>query len=471
MRFGKKKRRTVMRKNVITRLLALSVCLLCGCSSQQDDTNFRAYLSQDLSVKGKAGVLITALGQPEDYDFTFFNNYLQQIFNAAFPWYIKPILLRDRGTVLLDPDNPVAEAEFVPRSLMDCYGKTEDADGTPYVEMDYTWVKPREEGKPGHFLLDAKNGYIDIVEKPSIKACAYYYGRMPGNKIPYVEQHEALFADVRSLLEHGFPGVPMRTAWAMYPATVKKAVDELIADKVDTIVVSDLFPVYSNLEQFAALFPEIEHMVAGRAKIIYAPQTGAFASYRAAFVQMAGDEIDKLPRDAKKILVLTRHGFPEMSGEPYFELAPSFYDNLHKEVESAIAASGTRVVFADTEFSADHDDPEDTRLSSAEILEQALEEQYDYIVYVLVDFVSENTDTVFCARDESLEPIGFSHGEQVPYADFTMPFRTELSHEGLTIIIAGTPVGPKYRPLMARGVMDAIGTALAAQPWPQLIAE
>mgnify|MGYP006866112379 CR=1 FL=1 len=54
-------------------LLVVCECLLSSCSQKQDDTNFRAYLSQDLSEKGKAGVLITPLGQPEDYDFTFFN--------------------------------------------------------------------------------------------------------------------------------------------------------------------------------------------------------------------------------------------------------------------------------------------------------------------------------------------------------------------------------------------------------------
>ncbi len=306
------------------------------------------------------------------------------------------------------------------------------------------------------------------MEKPAIKICSYYYGRMPGNRVPYVAQHQALFDEVYQLLQAEFPGVPLRTGWAMYPETVQKAIDELIAEKVETIVVCDLFAVYSNLEQFAALFPEIEHMVAGRAKIIYAPQTGAFASYRAAFVQMAKDEIAKLPEEAKKLLVLNRHGFPEMPGEPYNELAPSFYGNLQKEVEAAFVGTGTRVVFADTEFSADDDDPENKRLASAEALEQALDEKYDYIVYVLVDFVSENTDTVFCARDEALEPIGFDYGGQVPYADFSMPFRTELTHETTRIIVAGTPVGPQYRPLVARGIMDAVGTVLGGKPWPQL---
>ena len=339
----------------------------------------------------------------------------------CFPWYLKPVVLRDSGTVLLDPANPVAQSEFRPTALMDCFGKTEDASGTPYIEMEYSWVKPREEGKPGHFLMEKKNGFIDIVEKPAIKICSYYYGRMPGNMVPYVAQHQALFDEVHQLLQAEFPGVPLRTGWTMYPETVKKAIDELIADKVETIVVCDLFAVYSNLEQFDFLFPEIEHMVAGRAKIIYTPQTGALASYRSVFVQMANDEIARLPQQAKKLLVLTRHGFPEMPGEPYFELAPAFYANLHKEVEAALAGTGTRVLFADTEFSADDDDPENKRLASAEALELALDEKYDVIVYVLVDFVSENTDTVFCARDEALEPIGFDYGAQVPYSDFSMP--------------------------------------------------
>jgi len=458
----------VMKNIWISVLVALSLCLLCSCSPKQDDTNFRAYLSQDLSVKGKAGVLITALGQPEDYEFTFFNNYMKQIFNAAFPWFLKPIILRDKGTVLLDPANPVAQEEFVPKTLMDCYGKTEDVNGKPYVGMEYSWVEPRDHHSPGYFLMDKKNSYIDIIEKSAIKVCAHYYGRMPGNKVPYIAQHEALFDEIRGLLQDEFPGVSLRTAWAMYPETIEKAIEELIADGVETIVVSDLFAVYSNLEQFEALFPEIEHIVAGRAKIINAPQTGAFKSYRAAFVHMAKDEIAKLPEQGKKLLVLTRHGFPEMPGEPYFELAPSFYDSLQKEIEAELAGTGTRVVIANTEFAVEDDDPDDERLASSEILEQALEEKYDYLVYVLIDFVSENTDTVFCARDEALEPIEFSYDGTVPYTDFNMPFRTEVTHEDTRIIVAGTPVGPVYRPMIARGIMDALGTVLGGKPWPQL---
>jgi len=439
-----------------------------ACTPRQDNTNFNAFLNQDTQIKGEAGVLITSLGQPEDYDYTFFNNYLNQIFNAAFPWYLKFLIMRDSGTVLRDPDNLFAREEFKPKNLMDCFGNTKNADGTPYVELDVEWVKPRKGSDGGHFLLKQKNEYVDIAEKTAIKIVASYYGRMPGKKIPYMKQHEAIFDDLKRRMAKSFPDVPVKTASAMYPETVEKAINELIDQKVETIIVSDLFPVYSNLEEFNSLFVEIEHLVAGRAKIIFAPSIGAFTSFRNALVQMARNEIRKIKPDSKKLLVLTRHGFPEMPGEPYHKLAPAYYDNLHSEVESALKETGTDVVFADTEFSGEDDDPDNKRLSSAEALEMGLEKKYDYIVFVLVDFLSENTDTVYCAREEALEPIGFEYEGEVPYTDFSMPFRTELTKGASRIIIAGTPVGPIYRPLVVQGIYDALTTILLGKEWPQM---
>jgi len=52
-----------------------------------------------------------------------------------------------------------------------------------------------------------------------------------------------------------------------------------------------------------------------------------------------------------------------------------------------------------------------------------------------------------------------------------VPFRTELSKGSTRIIIAGTPVGPKYRPLVAQGIYDALSTILQGKEWPQLISE
>ncbi len=93
-------------------LVVLILIFFSGCSAKQDETNFKKYMSQDTRVNGKAGILISALGQPEEYDFEFYNNYLQLIFNSAFPPILKFIILRDSGTVLRDPENLWAEEEF-----------------------------------------------------------------------------------------------------------------------------------------------------------------------------------------------------------------------------------------------------------------------------------------------------------------------------------------------------------------------
>ena len=439
-----------------------------GCSPRQDRTRFTQYLQQDLTVQGKAGILITALGQPDTYDFAFFNAYMTQIFQSTFPPILKPFILRDRGTVLRDPQNLFATEAFPPTTLVDCFGNSADSQGVPYVQHDLSWVNPRG-GKAGHFLTKGKNGYIDICEKAAIKIQHYYYNRMPGRTVPYRRQHELLFNAVRARLHTRYPDLPLATGWAMYPDTVKQAIETLLQQKVQTIVVCDLFPVYSNLEQFAALFPEIEHMVAGRAKIIYAPSIGGMPAFRRAFVQLAIDEISTLPADDKKMLILSRHGFPEIKGEPFHDLAPAYYDTLLAEIKSALANRDVTIMYADTEFAGDDRDKQNLRMSAAEAVDLAGAQGYESVVFVLVDFLTENTDTIFCARLEALETMHFDYGPQVDYRDHQTGFRTTLQQGDMRIVFAGTPVAARYRAHLAQGICDAIGTILDNKAWPVLV--
>lgn len=456
--------------------VVLFIAISAAFSNKQDDTGYRRYLLQMLDkkgVEGRPGVLLTALGQPEEYDFKFFDRYLQQIFNAAFPPALKLIILGDAGVVLMDPDNMNASDEFTPKKLIDCFGHDANEEGEPYMDLPHEWAPPRDKGSPGHFVWkEHKNGYIDLVEKVSIKILVTYYGIMPGKKIPYMQQHKAIFADFETMLKKEFPGVPMRWGLAMYPETIEEAVNELIEkEKVKTIVVVDFFHVYSSLEEFNGLFPEIKNAVAERAKIIYAPFPGAYESYRKAYVAMAHDEVARLPQNSRKLIVLTRHGFPDLAGDPYPVLAKVFYSNLKKEMEAALAGTNAHVVYADTDFAGDKDDKNKKKLASFEALEMGLEDGYDNIIFILVDFLSENTDTIFAMRLETFEKLDFKYGSQVPYLDFTQPYRTELQSGKTKITVAGTPVGNRYRPHIAQGVFDSIATVLRGQAWPLLLLE
>ena len=459
-------------KTMLTLLFVLLMVIsFNGCTAKQDETNFKKYLSQDTEIKGKAGVLMSALGQPEEYEFEFFNNYLQLIFNNSFPPFLKFIIMRDSGTVLRDPDNLWAEEEFKPKTLIDCFAKSADKAGTPYTDLEYSWVKSRGEGKPGHFVIKEKNGLIDAIEKTGIKMTASYYARMPGNKISYRHQHEPLFRDIKALIEKDAPGTPVETAWVMYPKSIETAIEKLIEQKVETIVVCDLFPVYSSLEEFNSYYVEVEHLVHGRAKVVYTPYPGAFKNYRNAYVEMAMDEVSRLSKDEKKLVMLTRHGMPIIKGEPFHKLSNVYYGNLKKEVESALKDTNTDVLIADVEFADEERDPKDKLLAASEAVEMALEKKYDKVVLLLIDFMTENTDTVYCVREEALEPIGCEFEGTVPYTDFDNPYRTEVSEGDTTFIIAGTPVGDKYRPHIALGVYDTIATVLQSKKWPELIVE
>lgn len=455
---------------IILGVLILLISISAAFSRKQDDMNYRRYLHQDKSVQGKAGVLLTALGQPEHYDFDFFNRYLTQIFNAAFPPALKPVIMADKGTVLLDPDNATASGKFTPKRLVDCFGKDRNEEGKEYARLDLQWVEPRDKESPGHYLwTEHRNGYIDIVEKVAIKILCNYYGKMPGNKIPYMQQHRLIFQEIEALLAKEFPGVPMRWGLAMYPETIEEAVDGLIHEKVETIVVVDFFHVYSSLEEFNALFLEIKDAVAERAKTVFAPFAGAYASYRRAYVKMAEDEILHLPPKDRKLIILTRHGFPEIPGDPYPDLARVYYYNLKKEIEAAVPDTNTHVVFADTDFAGADMDPKEKRLASFEALEMALEDEYDYVIFLLVDFMSENTDSLFAHPTESLEPLHFEYEGQVPYPDFNKPFRLELKSGKTKIISAGCPVGDRYRPYISQGFFDTAATVLRGAPWPELL--
>jgi len=115
--------------------------------------------------------------------------------------------------------------------------------------------------------------------------------------------------------------------------------------------------------------------------------------------------------------------------------------------------------------------PKKEKPASFEALKLRLEEKYDHIIFIMIDFLSENTYTIFAHSTETFEHLSLEYESQVPYPDFGKLFRLELKEGVSRIISAGTPVGDRYRPYIFQGVFDAIATVLKGEKWPQLILE
>jgi protoheme ferro-lyase len=229
--------------------------------------------------------------------------------------------------------------------------------------------------------------------------------------------------------------------------------------------------VYSSLEQFNTLYQDVKDAVAERAKVIYTPFPGAYPPFRKGYVKLAADEILLLPKAERKLLILTRHGFPDIHGDPYPVLNRVYMVNLFKELEQALADTNTVIVTGDTDFAGEDMDPKEKRLASFEALEMGLKEGYDHIIFLPIDFTSENTDTIFAMRLETFEALHFEYEGEVPYTDYSNPFRSEFREGKSRIVVAGVPVGPKYRPYLSQGMFEAIATVLKGEAWPQLILE
>ncbi len=450
-------------------LVAVLAVFLTACGGDPEESeSYINYMGQDTSIEGKAGVLLTSMGLPETYEFGFFDRYLHHIFDVAFPWYAKWIIMRDSGIVLRDPQSLFASEEFKPTTLVDCYGKSSNAQGTPYTELAVEWKPPRQEGGAGHFLLPQKNGHVDIIEKVAVKMVALDYAKMPGKVMPTRKQQLAIDKEVARLLAQEFPGIPFETAFSFYPNSIEAAVSKLLAAGVETIVVTDVFPAYSSLEQLDSLFVLIAETVNDRAKLVFTPNIGAFPSFRKAYTQLARDEVAALPESSRNLIILTRHGMPEMKGEAYPLFAPVHAQGMTRDMTEALKGTDSKIVVADTDFAEDDDDPDNLRLAATEAIAMGISEGYDHIIMVLVDFLTENTDSIFASRYESLGEYGFAYEGEVPYTEQDRPYRTTMTQGKTTIIVAGTPVGEPYRNHLAQGIFDAMATVLREQEWPQV---
>lgn len=443
------------------------------------------YKTQDSVPGGKVGVFVTGLIVPENPDPVFFYNIQNKITSNIIPWPFRLFAKMDKGIALFDPERYCEFEEFVPTRLVNADAQERDIDGEPYIEKykrgEVVWQPPSKmiHRDTGYFIYTGRKGGMPTLAGKIIgKARLWYYGAgIVQKKIPHWQGTFDIISKAMAQIEKNHPGVMWRAECAMYHHDMQRKLNELLDAGCETIVLVSPMAVYSHFEEFDSSFrhsieyiTEWEHSHPGtKIKTIMAPPMGNFKPLRQAYLAMLKDRLDTLPPKASVAVAVTVHGLPwkQRSWEAWIELAPAYCDPLTGEIKELLASYGfpkTLVMSSQDEFAGPVRDPYDEYLSTGEAYWRAINEGYDYVIGLPIEFFAENTDTLFYHAIKNYEGfVGYDIYEPVDYPDWSVPYTREFTQGKTRVIYNGVPAG-KYRHLVVDALYEAVNSVLSKAP-------
>lgn len=420
------------------------------------------FKDQDRIPKGKIGILFGHMGVPEDYDFDFYNIYMTHLFKSILPSLIAKMILADKGTVLSDPNNPVARKEFKPNLLMDAKGSIVNKKGVPYVECKYDWVPPKKrdnEHDNGYFLYkgDGKFGAPTIAQKSGCKVVSWYYHSLlkPMMKCPYEYQVKKVYSEIQRELKNRYSNEEVECCLApfVFKDKLKEKLDELIHKGCETIIYCSMSnPVFSDFEEYNSTFPFIHEAAANRVKIIFADQCGSNQNIQTVRKLMLQDQLSQIPEKASVFVVLSRHGHPfkkeTMDWRGAFCRQP-----LEEHIKDVMSQwNGTwDYCWSNDEFT------EGIRYETRQAYQYAIDQGYDFVLEIPTDFLFENTDLMIHHARKKFLPFSFySQFDPVFYEDWDKPLVRTFTENKTTGVYLSVPVGDRYRPYVVKALMETI---------------
>lgn len=443
---------------------------------------FERYMTQDTVPSGTVGVFVIGLIMPAEHDPVFFNNIVQKIFKTIVPWPFRLFADIDRGVALLDPVRYYERNEFTPTTLEDMYGNDRDIDGIPYIDKyhngEIAWVPPSKQVHldHGYFVYKGRKGGLPTVSGKIInKMRVWYYDKaIAEKKLPHWDQTFAVINGAMEKISHKYGAVAFRTASNPYFHEMKQSLFELLDAGCDTIVLSSVLTIYSHFEDFNFGFRksfeyihEWEQRHPGKKiKVIMAPPMSQFQPMRQAFLEMLRDRLDSIPQGKDVTVALTVHGMPWdiLSWEAWLKFAPPYRDTLYEEVVEMLepyAFGRKNVVTSQDEFAGPIWNPDQKYLSTNRAYWNAINDGYDYVINLPIEFYSENSDTLFHHSLKQYENFdNYSPYDQISYPDWSVPYTREIVQGKTRVIYNGVPVG-KYQKYVIEALYQAIDSILA----------
>ena len=453
---------------------------------------FRIYKEQvasdeAMTPEGNVAIFMSGLIMPENFRLPDFHNLALKS-SQYIPWPFRDGAMADPGVVLLDTEKFYEFEAFEPTNLVDAYGSTMDVDGTPWVQRyhngELKWVppSPTQHLTHGYFLYEGrKGGMPGQAQKLINKARVYYYGKGKGfmnGKVPHEAGNWAIAEATLKKIHAKYGDVPFRWVTAEDFNLARTAMYELLDGGADTIVLAAPRPIYSHHEEFNGSIKHAMHYIHDweeandkHIKVIITQNLGDFPIIRETYAHMLRDRLDQLPRGSDVKVVVSVHGmaWDRVLNEGWIELAPAYIDPVMETMKGVVADydfGRTDVVQSQDHFADPISNPEGKYLSTNKAFWDGIEDDYDYVINLPIEFFAENTDTMFSHAMYNFEGFpGFNHYDPVDYSDWSVPYTRTFDIEGTKVIYNGLPVG-KYNTPIIEAFFQAIDSVLSRSLTP-----
>ncbi|MBT8423249.1 MAG: hypothetical protein HKN56_10560 [Gammaproteobacteria bacterium] len=440
------------------------------------------YLEQDTRPVGRIGVFVSHLVLPEDYREEDYVTIAGKSYQYI-PWPIREVVQIDRGLVLLDRDRYYEFEEFEPTDLVDHTGSSVDAAGVPYIDRyragEIEWMPPGSSHlSHGAFLYTGqKSGQSVVEQKLAVKAKNYYYAPGKGfhdGRVPHEEGNRYIVFNAMQKLETKYGSFPWRWVTSDNPTLQREALFDLLDEGIDTLVLAAPRPIYSHHEEFNGAFKHAVHFLhewqeangGHEVKVIITPQLSEFERMYDTHANILRDNLKSIPEGVSLKLVLSVHGMPwdNVPHEAWLKLAPKFVDGSlarAAEVMKDYDYKRLAIVQSQDHFADPHNDPDNRYVSTNEAFWQAIEEGYDYVLNIPLEFFAENTDTMFYHDMANYEFFDdYDVYETVQYTDWSKPWRKHLEQDGTQVIYGGVAAHEFSGPIID-AFAEAIDTILS----------
>ena len=420
--------------------------------------------SPDNRVVGRAGLVVVGLAQPERFEAKFFINFLEKIFSEAIPWPINVLAGADTGIVLMDPARPMATDRFTPTTLADINGNTRDVDGIAWIDKyrrgQIRWEKPSATvpHDVGFFLYpDRKQGMRTAAAKTSAKARYIYYANLPGGLLPHYRQTVDMANGAIAIAQQQNPFVAAAFADAFDPGQKEEAIHKVLDSGIDTLVLASVQPIHSDFEElkgsFAAVHKTVEQWRKANGgkpvRIVVAPYLASQPGFDRLWLEHFERSVPPATGPGQSATgIMSLHGLPVslMSSDSWVGRVTEVTERLKPRLAEILRRKGYAtydVVAAPEGFADDLEDPDNKLTSVSEAFATASKNGRTVAVALPIEFLAENTDTLFAHSALMFDGLGGYKTYQGPPVgtDWSKPYQRRFKRGSTLLIYAGSPGG------------------------------